>query len=87
MAKKQRQRQHHKGKHRPRAWHMGRRQGHVNDRLMKTTIEPAFAAAEADRAQVAETTKQHRRETKDHEQMMAQLDRAAPYVPSWDFDL
>lgn len=80
-------RQHHKGKKRPRAWHMGRSQGKVNERLMKTTIEPAFAAAEADREVVKATAREHREKTGDWQECLRQVERAAPHVPSWDFNL
>lgn len=83
--------QHSKGKHRPRRWHMGQAQGVINERLMTSTIEPAFEAAERDRQAAKARAEQHRdeqrRARKDESDQLAQLDRVAPFVPSWEISL
>lgn len=88
MADKKRRRQHSKGNKsaRPRAWHHGRAQGKVDEKKL-LRAEPAFVKAADDQAQVAATAADHRERTGDWQECLAQLDRASPYVPAWDFTL
>lgn len=81
-------RQHHKGNKsaRPRSWHHGRKQGKVDEgKLLRA--EPAFVKAAADQDAVRVATAEHREKTGDWQECVGQLDRAAPFVPSWDFAL
>jgi len=71
-----------KDQKRPRHFHRGRAQGVKNDRLMRETLEPAFAAAEADRDTVARETSAHRREVAEWEECLGQLERVAPFAPA-----
>lgn len=66
---------------RPRAFHRGRAQGKINDKLMRDTLEPAYAAAEAMRADDLATSKRTQAEMKDWADVLRQLDRSARYVP------
>lgn len=77
-----------KGSKRPRAWHRGRFQGRIDDRrLLK--IAPALEEAEAaivqaDRARKGPTPRELRQaRARDREDLLAGLDRVAPFVPSW----
>lgn len=67
---------------RPRHFHRGRAQGVINDRLMRETVEPAFAAAEDDRETVGRVSAAHRREQAEWKDCLGQLERVAPFVPA-----
>lgn len=73
-----------KGKNgkRPRHFHRGLAQGHRNDQLMRETLEPAFQAAEDDQDVVASMARSHRRDQADFNDLMGQLDHAAPFAPT-----
>lgn len=66
---------------RPRGFHRGRAQGEINERTMVTTIEPAYARADADRDENAARAARERADREDWRGLLEQLDRAAPHVP------
>lgn len=65
---------------RPRAFHRGRAQGEINERLLVSAIEPAFELAAADRRQAEARAKANRAETADWRRMIAALDHVAPFA-------
>lgn len=66
---------------------MGIAQGRINERLLKTEIEPEFARADADQAEVRERTSTHRARQKDYDAMIDGLAHTAPFVPRLEVGL
>jgi hypothetical protein len=54
---------------------------------MKANVNPAYERADADRKQVEKASREHRGKVRDHEQCWEHIERAAPFVPSWEFPL
>lgn len=67
-----------KNRSRPRGWHRGPATATPLERL-----EPAFKAADRDRAEVEKSSTATRAEIRDHRELIASLEHVAPFVPSW----
>jgi hypothetical protein len=61
---------------------MGRAQGAINEKLMTSVIEPAYAKAEEDRAEVTREAKRFRRDAADAKAALDQAGRIGDV--SWD---
>lgn len=72
-----------KDQKRPRAFHRGRAQGRINDKLMREHLEPAYARADEDHAEVEVVAHSIKAEINDHREILAQLARVAPFVPTY----
>lgn len=65
---------------RPRHFHRGLAQGRRNDALMKRVLEPAYARAEDDQAEVQRVSAEHRSQLRDFEGLLASYDRVPARV-------